>query len=207
MPSTDLELARRLLAGEEPAFETFFAEYFPRVYRFARSRLRADEDAAEEVTQTTLIKALGKVHTYRGEAALFTWLCSVCRREIAAWFERTARSATVSLTDDSPDTRAMLDAIAALSSDDPDQEYERTELSRSVHVALDHLPGRYRDALVWKYMDGMSVEETGRRLGLGYKAAESLLTRARQAFREAFMAATNARLQRPSVISGTTEEP
>ena len=186
MTPSDLDLARRLAAWDESAFEAFFTEYFPRLYRFARGRLGGDEDAAEEVVQTTLIKALAKVHTYRGEAALFTWLCTLCRHEIAARFELMGRTSHVSLEDDSSDTRAVLDAIAALSRDDPEQEYQRQELSRLVHATLDHLPTRYGDALLWKYIEGTSVEEVARRLGVGYKAAESLLTRARYAFREGF---------------------
>ena len=154
-----------------------------------------------------MIKALAKLHTYRGEAALFTWLCAFCRREIAAWFERAGSTAPVSLADDSSDTRAVLDAIAALSGDDPEQAYQRRELSRVVHETLDHLPGRYGDALAWKYIEGTSVDEIGRRLGLSYKAAESLLTRARQAFREGFPLVASGQLERPSVISGPTEEP
>ena len=51
---------------------------------------------------------------------------------------------------------------------------------------LDHLPQHYADALEWKYIDEIPVQEIGVRLGLGPKAAESLLTRARRAFREAF---------------------
>lgn len=191
MPSGDLDLARRLRNGDESAFEEFFAEYFPRVYRFARVRLTGDDDAAEEVAQTTLIRALARVSTYRGEAALFVWLCSFCRHEIAAWFERSGKAIQVSLSDDSAETQAMLDAIAALASDDPEREYERRELSRLVHVTLDHLPGKYKEALVGKYLEGTSVEEIGRRLDLGYKAAESLLTRARQAFREGFAAVSS----------------
>ena len=194
MAPSDLALARRLLAGEESAFEEFFAAYFPRLYRFARVRV-GDEDAADDVVQTTLIKALDKLHTYRGEAELFTWLCTFCRREIAAWFERTGRTADVSLADDRPETRALLDAIAALSRDDPESELQRRELSRLVHAVLDHLPGRYGDALEWKYIEGLSVQEISGRLGLGYKAAESLLTRARQAFREGF-----------ALVVGPTEE-
>ena len=186
MQPGDLDLARRLRTGDDSAFEEFFAEYFPRVYRFARVRLGGDDEAAEEVAQTTLIRALAKVGTYRGEAALFTWLCAFARHEISAWFERTGKAPRVSLADDSAETRAVLDALAALSRDDPEQEYQRRELSRLVHAALDHLPVKYSDALVWKYLEGRPVEEIGRRLGLGYKAAESLLTRARQAFREAF---------------------
>jgi RNA polymerase sigma-70 factor, ECF subfamily len=201
MPSGDLDLARRLRSGEESAFEAFFAEYFPRIYRFARVRLGGDDAAAEEVAQATLIKALAKVSTFRGEAALFTWLCSFCRHEIAAWFARAGQAVAVSLQEESTETRTILEAISALSSDDPEQEYERAELSRSVHATLDHLPGNYRQALVWKYLEGVPVQEIGSRFGLGYKAAESLLTRARQAFREGFASMAGDHLQRRSATA------
>jgi RNA polymerase sigma-70 factor (ECF subfamily) len=197
MASTDRDLTRRLRAGDECAFESFFAEYFPRLYRFARVRVGGDDDAAEEVTQATLIRALAKIGTYRGEAALFTWLCTLGRREIAAWFERAGRDAHQVLLDDLPDARAVLDAIATLSDDDPERAYERRELSRVVHAALDHLPGKYGDALVWRYLEGASVEEIARRLDLSYKAAESLLSRARQAFRDAFAPLACRQLERP----------
>jgi RNA polymerase sigma-70 factor (ECF subfamily) len=197
----DLDLARRLRIGEESAFAEFFAVYFPRIYRFARVRLGGDDDAAEEVAQTALIKALQKIDGFRGEAALFSWLCTFCRHEISAWLRRKGRTAPAPLADDSIEARAVLDAIAALSTDDPEQEFERRELSRLVHTTLDHLPGRYGDALAWKYLEGTPVEEIGRRLGLGYKAAESLLTRARQTFREAFTIVADAHLRPPAPAS------
>lgn len=205
MAPSDLALARRLLGGEEAAFEEFFALYFPRLYRFARVRLGGDEDAAEDVVQTTLIRALDKLHTYRGEAELFTWLCTFCRWEIAAWFERTGRTADVSLADDRPETRAVLDAIVSLSRDDPESELHRRELSQLVQTVLDHLPGRYGDALEWKYIEGLSVQEISGRLGLGYKAAESLLTRARQAFRDGFALVFAGQLDRARFESGPKE--
>ncbi|HEY7057965.1 MAG TPA: sigma-70 family RNA polymerase sigma factor [Vicinamibacterales bacterium] len=187
----DLDLARRLRTGDESAFEDFFAEYFPRVYRFARVRVGGIDAAAEEIAQTTLIKALAKVTTYRGDAPLFTWLCSFCRREIAAWFHKTHVPAHVPIADESAEARAVRDAVAMLSRDDPEQEYERRELSRLVRVTLQQLPARYRQALEWRYLDDSPVEEIGRRLGVGYKAAESLLTRARRAFRQAFVCSTD----------------
>jgi RNA polymerase sigma-70 factor (ECF subfamily) len=186
MVENDFALARRLLAGDESAFEEFYAEYFPRLYRFACARLGGNEDDAEEVVQSTLIRAINKLHTYRGEAALLTWLCTFCRREIAAWLERAGKTLEVSLMDDHPEVRAVLDAIAALSRDDPEHQLNRREVSRLVQGVLDQLPAHYGDALEWKYIEGLPVREIAQRLGLGYKAAESLLTRARQAFREGF---------------------
>jgi RNA polymerase sigma-70 factor (ECF subfamily) len=182
----DLDLARRVMGGDEAAGEQFFAEYFPRLYRFARVRLGADDQAAEEVVQATLILAVRKLHTYRGEAALFTWLCTLCRREIAAWLDRAGMRAEVPLIEDHPDVRAALEAFAAAAAGAPETELGRRELSRLVQVTLDHLPSHYGQVLEWRYIQGWSVDEIARQLDLGYKATESLLTRARQAFREGF---------------------
>lgn len=181
---TDFALARRLVAGDESAFDEFFADYFPRLYRFARARLESD-DAAEDVVQAALIKALRNIRTYRGEAALFTWLCAVCRHEIATWLERAGR-APVSLLEDHPEVRAALETLASSAAPDPEVELRRKELSRLVQATLDHLPGRYGEVLEWRYIEGATVADVADRLGVGYKAAESLLTRARQAFRDGF---------------------
>lgn len=187
MWTADRDLTHRLLAGEEAAFDEFFAAYFPRLYRFARARLNGDDDAAEEVVQSAMIRGLDRLSTYRGEAALFTWLCSLCRHEIAAYRERTGKAVETSWLDE-PGTAAALDALALLDSEDPEAQLRRSEVAQLVQATLDHLPGRYGDALEWRYIQGLSVDEVARRLGLGYKATESLLSRARQAFREGFEA-------------------
>ncbi|HYU25878.1 MAG TPA: sigma factor-like helix-turn-helix DNA-binding protein, partial [Thermoanaerobaculia bacterium] len=59
-------------------------------------------------------------------------------------------------------------------------------------VALDRLPRHYGDVLEWKYIEGAAVNEIAVRLGTTAKAAESLLTRARSAFREAFTTLVSA---------------
>ena len=79
-----------------------------------------------------------------------------------------------------------LDAAARLASADIEDETGRRELERLVQVTLDQLPAQYGRVLEWKYLQGLTVDEISHRLDVGYKAAESLLTRARQAFREAF---------------------
>lgn len=182
----DLELAKRVIDGDESASHEFFAEYFPRLYRFARLRLGGDEQAAEEVVQATLIRGVRKLHTFRGEAALFTWLCTLCRREIGTWLEQRGRIMEVSLDEDHPAARMALDAAVSLAGTNPETQAERHQVSRFVQLTLDQLPGRYGQALEWKYVEGLSVDEIAGRLGLSYKAAESVLTRARHAFREAF---------------------
>jgi len=183
------DLVRRMLAGDEDAFDRFFDGHFSRLYRFALPRLGRDADAAEDIVQVTLCKAVAALKSYRGEAALFTWLCTICRRTIAAHHERRGRRPEQSsLIEDSPEIRAALDSLAATLGQDPESQFDRAEVARLVQVTLDTLPRSYGDALEWKYLQGLSVKEIAARLGLGAKAAESLLTRAREAFRDGFAA-------------------
>ncbi|HZF25814.1 MAG TPA: RNA polymerase sigma factor [Steroidobacteraceae bacterium] len=179
-------LVRRMLAGEERAFTAFFDGYFSRLYRFALPRLNTDAQAAREVVQATLTKAMRRMADYRGEAALFTWLCQICRREVVDYLRAHKRyTERVVLIEDSEELRAAIDSIEAPEEFDVARNYGREELGRMVRTVLDRLPARYGDALEWKYVEGRSVEEIGELLGIGHTAAQSLLARARDAFRQA----------------------
>jgi RNA polymerase sigma-70 factor (ECF subfamily) len=191
--SDDQQLVKRLLAGDEQAFAGFFAEYFPRVYRFALPRLNRDADLAKDVVQATLIKAIRGLPGFRGDSALFTWLCQICRREIVDQLRSLRRrSRQVVLIDDSPEVRAVLESIEAPPTAEPAYAHSAAELQRIVHAVLDRLPARYGEALELKYIEGRSVEEIGDRLGIGHTAAQSLLARARVAFRDGMEAVFGA---------------
>jgi RNA polymerase sigma-70 factor (ECF subfamily) len=180
----DRELIRRMLAGDERAFEAFFNAYFPRVYRFALPRLNGDADATREVVQAALGKAIRKLASFRGDSGLFTWVCQICRNEIVDRIRSERRMRHVVLIDDQPELRAAVESIEAPEEFDLAKSYGRDEAARLVRVVLDRLPDGYGEALEWKYIEGESVEAIGERLGIGTTAAQSLLARARRAFRE-----------------------
>lgn len=181
---SDRVLVQRMLAGDEQAFDQFFDMNFDRVFRFAARRLR-DRSAAEDIAQATLVQAIRKLHTWRGEAALFSWLCAICRRELLAHWQRTGTRPEIHAVDDDPMTVTVLDQLAA-GTDNPEQAAQRREVAALVQLALDFLPERYGDVLEWKYLEGASVNDIAERLGLSAKAVESMLTRARDAFREGY---------------------
>ena len=184
--SEEKPLIQRMLGGDEQAFEAFFNAYFPRVYRFALPRLNGDVQAAREVVQAALAKAMRRIGDFRGESALFTWICQICRREAVDYIRSRRRHVKhLVLIDDRPELRFAIEAIEAPEEYDLVRQYGRAEVGRLVRVVLDRLPSNYGDALEWKYMEGSSVEEIGERLGIGTIAAQSLLARARIAFREA----------------------
>lgn len=177
-------LVRRMLAGDEPAFERFSDDYIPALYRFALRRLDGDRELARELTQTTVCKAIAKLATFRGEAALMTWLCACLRNEVAAHFRSARRwGAEVELSEVEKG-RVLPSAVGPV--DGPERALLRGEAADRVHLALDSLPPHYGRALEWKYLEDLSVREIALRLNLGAKAAESILTRARDAFRAVY---------------------
>lgn len=188
MNQGDRELVDRLLRADARAFDEFFNEYYPKLYRFVKRRMPGDSATAEDVAQGTLCRALESLHSYRGEAALFTWMCTLCRRELSQrwWNSRTA--AGTPLTEDDPQVRAALESLLASADADPLAVAGRDQMRDNVRAALDYLPSTYADILEWKYVRDMSVADIAGRLGRSVKATESLLTRAREAFREAFTA-------------------
>jgi len=186
MASTDLQLVKRLLGGDGRAMQAFFDEQFPRLYRFAVTRLDRDPHLAEEIVQIAMCRAVDKLETYRGDAPLFSWLCTFCRYEISAHFKKIRRRGpTVALEDDTEEIRRALQNLAE-HTDGPGAALDREETERIVHETLDGLPPPYGDVLEWKYILGLPVKEIARRLKIGEKAAESTLTRARAAFRAVF---------------------
>ncbi|MDP5052181.1 MAG: RNA polymerase sigma factor [Congregibacter sp.] len=180
----DKALAKALLKGDEREFERFFNEYFPRVYRFALTRLEGDSDVAQDVAQSALVGAMRGINTYRGDASLFSWLCQICRNEISGHYRRLSRDVpTVAADDDA--LLPFLEKLEADANDDPDVAHERQELKQLVQDVLDRLPASYGDALEWKYIHGYSVVEISERMQLSQLAVQSLLSRARSAFRDA----------------------
>jgi len=186
---TDRDIARRIIRGDEAAFRELFDDYFPRIYRFALARLDGNRTEARELAQITFCRAFERLETYRGEASLFAWFCQICRNAIIDSSRSRQRFATHAPPRiDDAGVHDLLEALSAPEDQQPDHFVWRTDLMNLIQAALDHLPARYGDILEWKYLDGLSVQDIADRLAIGPKAAESALTRARHAFREAVAA-------------------
>ena len=96
--------------------------------------------------------------------------------------------------DDDPNLRA---ALESLGTDDADDMVNRLTIEKIVQLTLDYLPDKYSKALEWKYLEGLSVDEIAERLDTGVVAAQSILARARNAFRKGY-----GEVQRELGVSG-----
>lgn len=180
----DKKLARRIVAGDQAAFRSFVDDYFPRLYRYAWHRLGNDADV-DDVVQVVLSQAARKLHTYRGEATLLTWLIQVCRHEISRQLGRLQRQADlIQPFLDEDILRATIESLETDEAETPEAGTRRLEIITLIQFALDQLPENYARVLELKYIEGHSSTEIAEQMRSTDEATQSMLARARRAFRE-----------------------
>lgn len=176
----DQELARRVAEGDTGALRIIYDRYAEPLFSFIYHRMDEARQDAEEIWQTTLLAGLQGIHSFRGQSTIFTWLCGIAKHKIADFCGRN--QSRVEPFADVP-SASLSEAIS--SGPLPEELLHQRATQTLVVRALAELPEHYRLALVARYVDELGVEEVSRKLGRTYKATESLLSRARAAFRQA----------------------
>lgn len=168
--SADVALLADAASGKPEAVRRLLDESGPVVYGFLFGRVGGNPSVAEDLVQETLLEAVRSSHTFRGESALTTWLCTIARRRLARYYE-SERKADV--------TRAGLSLVR----DVPDHAEEDVDQADEVLRALGRLSATHRQVLVMKYLDEMHVAEMAAELGKTKVQIQSLLQRARESLR------------------------
>jgi len=181
----DLTLVRRAAAGDESALEKLYARSADPLFAFICHHLDGGSADAEDIWQDALMAGFRSLERYRGESRFSTWLCGIARRKIADHFRRHGGGGAVTFSEAPAEQLACLMDSQPL----PEETLARRDTRIRVVEALAELPEDYRTALVSRYADRQSVDQVARALGRTYKATESLLSRARVAFRETLSAA------------------
>jgi RNA polymerase sigma-70 factor (ECF subfamily) len=182
----DKQLVRRLLAGDERGFEQFFGRYSQLLAAFVLRRTRLDRAAVEDVVQNAMIRAVRSLGQYRGEASLLTWMCQIARSELADQQRRDQRRPQLASYDADARLGVAVEQIAAAEAAGPAAGFGEGVHSEAVWQTLAGLPERQARVLELKYGDDLSVEEIAVQMGMTVTAAQSLLARARSAFRDAW---------------------
>ena len=197
--SADKKLVKKLLRGDEASFDAFYEEYFDKLYRFVLARVEYQHHIAEDIVQGSLCKAIDKLHTFKGEASLLTWLCTFCRYEMSAHYKKENRAP--SLIDDHPEVKAHIESLAAFVQQQPENQVLQQQLNRLVHLTLDSLPERYAKVMELKYIQGLSVKDIATNMNTTAKSIESLLSRARPYFEDVFISLSGELLSREVLVT------
>ena len=182
------DVVSRMRRGDQRAFNEFFETYAPRLISFAVRRSSLDPVAIEDVVQMTMINAMRNLGSYRGGAALFTWLCTICRNQITDACRSAARHRNVQSLDDLTDDRPLATIVELTDFRDPLDECEIDSMRAAVRRVINSLPVHYARILELRFGDELQGHEIAKTLQMTDDAAESLLTRARQSFKSAWTA-------------------
>jgi RNA polymerase sigma factor (sigma-70 family) len=180
LASDDMEIARRVTAGDRAAFNLLMRRNNRRLYRLARATLR-DDGEAEEAVQEAYLAAYCGIARFRGESTLATWLSRMVLNECLARLRKNARRDRVipMVTDDE------IEFIHADEHELPDRVLVRAEMRELIERKLDELPEDFRLVFMLRSVQELSVEETADSLGIATVTVRTRHYRARSLLREA----------------------
>ncbi len=174
---TATDLVGRVLAGDPAAERELYDRHVDRVYRLS-FRLTGDGELATDCTQETFIRVFGRLETFRGEAALSTWITSIAYSVIYNALRKVKRSRETEVDLEVVDQTAIR---APASRAEPD-------LKASLAREIDSLPDGYRTVFVMHDVEGYTHEEIATSLGIQEGTSKAQLSRARAKLRRALAA-------------------
>lgn len=175
-PRIQREQALRIavLRGDDSAWRVLYDSAFQSLYRFVFTRTRRNESLTEEVIQECWMTAVRKIRRFDPKTGSFeSWMTGIAHNML----RNTQRAETRRRTT----TEVELDLIL-----DPVSEAPGLEMTEQIGLALTELPARYQSVLRARYTEQQSVAEIAAATNQSLKTIESLLSRARSAFRKAF---------------------
>ena len=180
--SREAVLVQRCAARDEDACAELVSEHQRMVYQLSLNLL-GDHNEALDLSQEVFLRVFRTIHTFRGHAALRTWIYRIVinqARNRQRWWRRRHRSQQVSLDDHIRDHGELPEPGNAGA---PDKLLGQKQLADRIRLSLDRLPFDQKTALVLREIDGLSYEEIGFSLGIAVGTVKSRLARAREALR------------------------
>lgn len=175
-PQSLEELVLRSSSGDRLAFEEIVRRTYGDVFALSY-RLTGTEDDACDVVQDVYLRAYKSISSFRGEAALSTWLYRITANCASSHVSRRGRTRHDRLDDMAPvadaQTRSDPEAMAAIA----------IERSR-VAAALSSLPPRLRAVVVLRDIYDLPHDAIASELGITEATAKVRLHRARKKLRE-----------------------
>lgn len=161
----------------EQQFIAFYNAYVDEVYRTVYRRTGFERETAEDITQEVFLDVYRGLGRFRGLCSERTWVFRITAHKINDYYRRHYRQAVERVElDDEATTQVSDDAqdIATL--------VENTLEGERILDCLNRLPPHYKQTLILKYLQGRTVAEIAQLADKPFKAAESLLQRAKAAF-------------------------
>jgi RNA polymerase sigma-70 factor (ECF subfamily) len=181
----EAELIQRVCAGDHEAFYELVRPYERAIYFAAKGVLENPADA-EEIAQETVLKAFNALPNFRFEAKFSTWIIQIAINEARMKFRRDRRHLYESIEAERQDEEGVYrPKDLADWREIPSEELQRKELRDALRRAMAALRPKYREVLILRDVQHVSIAETARILGISEANVKTRLLRARLQMREA----------------------
>lgn len=175
---TDRQLAARFIAGDVEAFSVLHKRYYARVYRLAYLQTNNADDA-EDISSETFVRAfqhLKQVNFTRGES-LYPWLHKIAVNLSVDLCRDKSAHQIISLDDESVvGLRTLVERLED-TKPSPFELVQKHEVQDLVRSAIASLVEDQRDAIVFRFLGDLSLEEIAQEMHRSESAVKSLLHR------------------------------
>jgi len=175
---SDPELVRQTLAGSQEAFRELVVRFERPVFGLV-VRMVGDPDVAEDLAQDVFIKAYRALRSYDPSRKFASWLFKIAHNATIDHLRRAAPDA-VPLEGDDDEGGDLLATLADGAAESPAAAAERRDLARALDRAIGALRADYREAVVLRYVEGLSYEEIAEALAQPLGTIKTNLHRARK---------------------------
>jgi RNA polymerase sigma-70 factor (ECF subfamily) len=170
---SDAELIERCLRKDNAAWEMVIARFRRKVFHIAY-KFTGKHDEAEDLMQEIFLKVFRSLEKFNRDADFSTWLSSVARNYCIDHYRASKREREVLVED------ALAFDLAPASSGNPYRTLEDQDRRSLVRRGLDQLPGKLREAVILRDLQGLSYQEMALRLALPEGTVKSRINRGRE---------------------------
>ncbi|MCU1252844.1 MAG: polymerase, sigma-24 subunit, subfamily [Edaphobacter sp.] len=174
----ETQIIASILGGNAEQYHELIRPYERSVYRMALSFMKNESDA-EDVAQEAFLKAFRNLADFRGQAKFSTWLISITLNEARGRLRRQSAIRMESL-DETPDEGGRVSpAMLRDWREVPSEALERKEVREMLRLAISSLSPIYREVVLLRDVDELSIEETATALTISVASVKVRLHRAR----------------------------
>jgi RNA polymerase sigma-70 factor (ECF subfamily) len=186
--SNTQQIARGLRQRDVALLQALVGEYQYRLVRYF-TYLVGRRDPVDDLVQETWLRVLERGHSFDGQSRFEPWLFTVARNLAFDYMRKRPQVSLDSKDSLEPDLESLSPASAAPS---PFEQAARTEDAQRLAHALQMLEPIYREALVLRFQEDLSLQEMADVIGASVSTVSSRIYRGLAALRERMEGANNA---------------
>lgn len=169
-------LVKRIILGEEAAVLEFYKKFVRKITKFVRKKMSSGEDM-QELVNDIFLEAIDNMPKLKDSEKIESWLFAIANNKITDYYRKKKLKSIVL-------SQLPFFDVVDKEIHQPEFIYEKNKLRDKIENTLRNISRKYRKIISLHYEQGISIKDLSLKLNLSFKAAESLLFRARKSFKK-----------------------